>query len=333
MTHRDYVRPFGVWQPTAVPTAADVGALDAGAAALVNGDNGGAWNPASPIVIGGAGFSGTGTVIANLTTRNGGTIQWPVYNYPTLPSVNTRSVQVDLVRACGNFGYAPNGLTVSLSPFGVKPTIPSGAGMAFAIPKRYLHNGARLTKITLNMVIQDVGIPFTPGASPFHVAPSLALIVSEASGGIMARSDAAAAPWKSGTVYAANALVVPTNAKTDGFVYLASPGGTSAGTEPAWPGDLVTSIVDNTVTWRGIARSGRLPNASAIADYSSGGQVLESVPLSVGGWVLQHPPYNVIDTSRFEYTVQIKQDTLAIPGVVFTSIQLDYTTTPGLLPE
>ena len=334
MTHRDFVRPFGVWQPTAVPTAADIGAIDAGAATLVDGDNGGVWNPATPIVIGGAGFSGTNTKLSSVLTKSGGRLYLPATGYPSVSSVTSRRVQVDLVRACGNFGGTPNGLTVSLNPFGVQPTIQYGMGFAFAIPKRYLHNGGTLSTITLNGVIRDVGIPFTPTASPFHVAPSVSLIVSDVSGGIVGRSDLAARPWKASTVYANNTYVRATQTKTDGYLYsCGTHGGTSGATEPAWPGNPFSTVTDNTITWQGSGFTGQIFNTLATSLYSSGSLSPMSIPLSVGPWIFGNQPYNVIDTSKYEYTIQVKQDSLAIQGVVFTSLQLDYSATPGLSPE
>lgn len=63
--------------------------------------------------------------------------------------------------------------------------------------------------------------------------------------------------WRSGTIYAANAYVIPIN--FNGHYYsssdYSSSGGTSGTTEPNWPLNSAGIVTDNTVTW---TESGRV---------------------------------------------------------------------------
>lgn len=56
-----------------------------------------------------------------------------------------------------------------------------------------------------------------------------------------------AVAWAATTAKAANALVTPTVA--NGFVYIASVAGTTAGSQPTWPLVEGNVVVDGTVTW------------------------------------------------------------------------------------
>ena len=60
MPHNDHMTPAGQYPPTFVPSPAFMRRLDQAASECIDGDNGGTWAPASPIIIGGNGVALTG---------------------------------------------------------------------------------------------------------------------------------------------------------------------------------------------------------------------------------------------------------------------------------
>lgn len=65
MARFPYIRLPGLWVPTTVLTAEEMAQSDEEHVNSINGDGGGTWAPAAPIIIGGAGLSVTGPLAAS----------------------------------------------------------------------------------------------------------------------------------------------------------------------------------------------------------------------------------------------------------------------------
>ena len=59
--------------------------------------------------------------------------------------------------------------------------------------------------------------------------------------------------WASATVYAVGDIVRASTLQASGLVFQCTTAGTSAASEPAWPTDIGSTVVDNTVTWTAIS--------------------------------------------------------------------------------
>jgi lambda family phage minor tail protein L len=59
--------------------------------------------------------------------------------------------------------------------------------------------------------------------------------------------------WQASTSYAVGAIVRATTTQASGLVFRCTVAGTSASTQPAWPTDIGSTIVDGGVTWRAIS--------------------------------------------------------------------------------
>mgnify|MGYP000126019933 FL=1 len=178
MPHSDYIQPYGVWPVPLVPTPKRLSALDGAIAKTINGDAGGTWSPTSPIIIGGAGMvlngGGTSALLGGVSTRSGGKIVLGHNDFPTFGAARTRTILMPLRPTTPN-SSAAYGRDSDMSPqFGcLRSTIPDGnvgSRLTVPIPKRYLHNGATLTRVTLAW---RVGQPHNNGAPT--IAPSIAI--------------------------------------------------------------------------------------------------------------------------------------------------------------
>jgi lambda family phage minor tail protein L len=61
------------------------------------------------------------------------------------------------------------------------------------------------------------------------------------------------AAWQASTSYAVGAIVRATTTQVSGLVFRCTVAGTSASTQPAWPTDIGSTIVDGGVTWAAIS--------------------------------------------------------------------------------
>lgn len=59
--------------------------------------------------------------------------------------------------------------------------------------------------------------------------------------------------WASSTAYAVGAIVRASTLQASGLVFQCTTAGTSAASQPAWPTDIGSTVVDNTVTWTAIS--------------------------------------------------------------------------------
>lgn len=284
MSQFDYVRPGGVWGNDLAPGAGDYQRLDVTQSKAVNGDDGGTYAPASPIVIGGQGISvGAGsTCTGGVRTKTAGRVSM-AQGVPRFSAARGRTILVPVI-----------GNTYSF-PAGVSPGIPApatisdtGSGILGAstgnlqiqIPRRYLHVGARLATISLVYVCTK-----RPSALPASSMVMVPAATDDTTGGPTSTPGPnplfSAATWTSGHAYALNSYVVPSGATNNtGYLMQAtavSGTGTSGGTQPAWPTAVGGTVIDNPganqITWTAVSRSGWLPLKGATVDtYYGAGQ-------------------------------------------------------------
>ena len=148
MAHNDYVRPSGQWLSHTVPTARDLQRLDDLGARSINGDEGGTWNPASPIIIGGQPFQVTTAASSyegGARTENGGRIVHSDNDVPVFSAARTRSVLVPLYRLHDSVkayvDYATTSLGIISQYFNFFASV--------QLDGRYFHKGATLSTATL----------------------------------------------------------------------------------------------------------------------------------------------------------------------------------------
>ena len=188
MSHLDPVRPSAQWPNELVTGAADWRKFDENQKKALS-QNGGSWNPTSPITIGGAGLklatSGS-QLTGGLLTRAGGSIQLAASEFPSL-NARTRTILVDLLDAPpASLGAAGDAAIYASLPTlptpGAPPqvflsgVVPHAAQTSLfgTIPSRYLHHGAGsyLSSVTLTFSVLIAGSapsivtsPGLPGAN------------------------------------------------------------------------------------------------------------------------------------------------------------------------
>ena len=146
--HNDYVRPSGQWLAHTVPTARDLQRLDDLGSRSVNGDEGGTWNPTSPIIIGGQPIQVTTAASSyegGARTENGGRIVHADNDVPIFSTTRTRSVLVPLYRLHDStkayVDYATGPLGLISQYFNIYATV--------QLDGRYFHKAATLSTVTL----------------------------------------------------------------------------------------------------------------------------------------------------------------------------------------
>lgn len=305
MSHPDFVRPSGQWPPELVPTAADYQRWDVLQTKLINGDDGGTWNPTKPIILGGAGgalVSAGSQLTGGATTQTGGTMMLGISasDFPGLSPSRTRTIQcpvvgaqthVDLGAAPGSdldeayfgqsFGSGAIGITVQRQSGFAAPTL------YIEIPPRHLHNGARIATVAIQyQLLQKVAIP----------AITLSMGILEwAIGTVVAPTNPFTIPvWSPSTAKTPFVYVSPLAVANQNGLYFRSTGfGTTGTTEPAWTSVVGSTVSDGSVTWTCIGRSGLLATANATIDtyYNNGAaQTLAFDTDLTGG--------NIVDTTN-----------------------------------
>jgi hypothetical protein len=156
-------------------------ALDDAIARSVNGDDGGSWNPLTPIIIGGSGMNLTtssSSIQGGVQTAKGGKLVLGNSDWPTFSATRGRTLVFPIVPTMAS-NSALYGVDCDLSPqYGCLRTLDlNGAALVIPIAKRYLHNGATLTRGTLTWRVgQPHGIVPVP-------TPKMALWRITTSGG------------------------------------------------------------------------------------------------------------------------------------------------------
>jgi hypothetical protein len=268
----DFTRATGVWAPEMVPGAGDWRGWDVTQSKLVSGDNGGTYAPNKPIVIGGAGIiidasAASASCTGGVTTRTGGRVQISQaandmpYLSPTVSRAITVPVLGNVVPVGGSvFQY----MVDDKKGFGVMAALLPGGGfpsMRLQVPGRYMHIGARLRSLGLNF--RFVGRPTALPTSPLSMTPQ----ALDAVGGTAIELPAAPlvnmTSWFAGwTGFSQGIYCTPSvPAVNSGMYFRASftGSGTTGSVEPTWPSTIGATVVDNTVTWTCIGRSGIFP--------------------------------------------------------------------------
>ena len=153
MSHNDNILPYGLWPVPIVPTPKRLSALDDAIAKMLNADDGGAWNPTTPIIIGGAGMNLTtasSQILGGVTTKSGGKLVLGNNDWPTFSATRSRRLTMPILPQVINCS-ALNGIDADVSPtYGCLRSLTlSGSKIIVPIPKRFMHNGATLATATL----------------------------------------------------------------------------------------------------------------------------------------------------------------------------------------
>ena len=272
MSAFEFARPSGQWAAEFVPGARDFQWWDVIQSKSLNGDLGGTWTPPTPIGVGqgGMGLNAASQILGGVTTRTGGRIK--TANAPTLSS-RGRTLTVPTMACTARLVF---GTASRRYDYYVTKSASSRLGLSFAnlpsevvldIPRRYLHQNALLQSVALNFAItaRPASLPTT--------AMQIALLGHSYTGAayntvpVSGPQGAGLPSWQAAHVYGAGAYVVPSGQATNrGYYYWTAAGGTSAGGEPAWPTVVGNTVVDNTVTWKCIGRSGWLSTYQQTVD-------------------------------------------------------------------
>lgn len=336
MSQFDYARPGGAWGNDVAPGAGDYQRWDVTQSKAVNGDDGGAYAPAAPIVIGGQGVttSAGSTCTGGALTKTAGRIAM-AQGVPRFSATRGRRI---LVPVLGNSYSFPGGASPGIP---APPTISdTGSGILGAttgnlqiqIPRRYLHVGARLATISLVYVCTK-----RPTTLPTNSMVMVPAGTDDSSGTIASTFGPSplfsAATWSSGHAYALNSYVVPSgSANNTGLMMQATAvagTGTSGGSQPAWPtavgGTVVDNVGPNQITWTAVSRSGWLALKGQTLDtYFGAGQpqTLSADYLGTSGALYD----NVVNVGR-RYALYVQ----AIdPLFLVTGLELIYDSIPDL---
>lgn len=311
MTHFDFDRPSGKWSNDMVPGQADYQRWDVKQAKLINGDDGGTWNPTSPIILGSVPNVGnhslsTSFFTGGVYTLTGGSVALsgadntsPVLQVTrsrtiTVPVIGS-NVHVDLTsiaqiqRENAYLGFA------SIPPLGFR-LLASSAAVHIEIPGRSLHHASR---------VATFGITFQVSQVPTSV-PSLNLVplAFSFSGVSKPLNPQPVTPWVPSHAYTIGQYVVPTNAHNNGYYFSAQNNASSAGSEPTWTTTVGATVVDGAQSWTCVGRSGQYPIGTTNTNgFYNNGQTqtlaFDMDKLSLGGFS------NTIDSQNNKYVVSI----------------------------
>jgi hypothetical protein len=284
---------------------------------------GGLHAPANPIGIGGAGITlataQPSDINGGVATALGGRIKIGRLGEQVRVSPSrTRVVALPaatLFRCPSTDGF-PCSFQPSFDPVGVIVR-GSSAKLGITIPKRYLHDGATLSKVEIFFRVRYLVL--IPANKP------RVLYIARWSGTTPATSlgPYQLQAWAANTAYSLNDVRCPTETKTTGFYYKATVGGTShATTEPAWPTVIGGTVTDGGVTWSCDGNAGQMPHPPGYDEYyASGESQVITADVTVD---------NVISRASYRYDVAVANfdSTHIIHG-----LKLHYTAIADLRPE
>ncbi len=347
MSHNAFARPQALWSGISVPNARDLSIWDTYQFKGLNGDAGGTYAPATPIILGGSGLalSGAGNSIqATTRTMQGGRLQLGSNDYVQLDA-RTRTEVMGLVGALpdqiqqGLGGEACWSNVLSASPLGISPISPlAGNDFTVPIPSRYLHQGAQLTSATLTM--RALVRQAAQAAPPYWMFANIIAMNAAASSSLSVVPTMAA--WQASHAYTVGAAVFPNNQSVSqtGYYYEVTGGfgtHTSASTPPTWPTTIGATVIDNAganeIQWTCIVHAGILPNPNVGAGAQYQGGLVQSSVMS--------PPVAtpfVIDCTTYDYFLQVSYDSfgsgsLAAPNWLFHALALTYGDIVDMRPE
>ncbi len=327
MSQFDFSRPGGIWAPELVPGARDFQWWDSVQSRALNGDLGGTWNPSKPIYIGGAGMvlDAVSQVLGGVTTRTGGRLV-----SSGVPTCNARARVISVpARACTVRLYLSGAIASqrldaylgapSLAKWGIalrqQPNL-----LVLDIPRRYLHQGARLVTVALDFSFS--GRPAALPASAMqmgvigHSSAGAAYYTTPVCGGI---GTYGMNPW-SATAFVTGTYIVPSSQATNrGYYYVAQNNGTGVAEPNPWPTTVGATVSDGAVTWKCVGRSGWLSTYQESVEqyYANGsGQLLafDTDPSTAAG-------LNTMDNASHGVSVELGS---IDPQMVITGVQLSY---------
>ncbi len=341
--HNDYVRPSGQWTSEMVPGASDFQRWDVLQYKGINGSDGGSWNPAKPIIIGGGGMNWDAlSLTGGVTTATGGRVSIAA-SAGDLPRLNARSRTIQIpILSCFHIDPAQGGaLQTVVSPgVGIQGSS-SGTNPAFIeIPSRYMHNGARIATVALSFVVTK-----RPGALPasplqfLFAGKSLsgAAVQTNPSDGVFGVGVGNIGSWAASTPYPLGQYIAPsTAAKNVGFYFKAtsiSGAGQSGTSEPNWAsaagiGDTITDNAGaNQIVWTCTGRAGVYPLSGASVDSYYAGGAPQTLAWDFDG-TTNGAYTNLVDTTQNRYQLAIENidPTILLTGVFVT---FDSITTLG----
>jgi hypothetical protein len=325
MAHNDHASLAGQYPTTFVPTPTILRRLDQMASQCIDGDNGGAWTPTSPVVVGGLGVSMTAngslsTVSTGKRAAVGGGVVLTTA-YLAISPARARTT----VTALRDFSIRHDDELDTARSY--REHLASGivdvaTGFSARVPSLRLHKGYTPTNVTLRMRVGT-----RPAAMP-NAMPGFNITRSPASGVWAAGTNEyfKIATRVNSTAYAVGALVLP--AAQNGRQFRCSVAGTTAAAEPAAfgtanPGD---TVVDGTASW--VCETGpalnaqhfmRLPRPTTVDGYFNGGnfQDLAFVPNNIGSF----------NTDAYSHDVVVTDTSGTLNA--FHSLRIDWSLTTG----
>jgi hypothetical protein len=314
VSHNKFSRPLALWTNASVPNARDLAHWDSNQFKSVDGDNGGTWNPTSPVGLGGSGVQlGAASVMnGGFTTQLGGRYDLASSDYPTFAANRTRTVRFSLRGLSASTGVIrrSNG-TILGRPFTRQGWYNPGASVEwFTIPPRYIHNGATISEIRLyGFQTQYNGSALSSPSTVFQV------LLYQADLGIQYGISTQWAPSHS---YLINQYVIPLGAQAQtGLFYQAQSSFTSAGSPPSPWGTTIggfTNEISGGGVWKAINYAGTIQQAypyNAFAYYNGGAP-----------WTIQlAPAVTPVANAAHSWTLGVTQDGGAW---CYTAAEIDY---------
>lgn len=294
----DYVRPSAQWPNEVTPGAADWARFDQAQYRSIATD-GGTWNPAGPIVIGGAGLqlgNAASQLVGGLSTEQGSHLVLDGGDYPsTSPSRSDVVVVPLVVTRAPSLSLLIDVTGVNADPSAFGATGSGGAALACYVPKRYIHHGATLLRASLTF-------RFTARPSAVPLDRISLLLAGLAANSVDSTTYQPLNPgstvnyWSASHAYASGAYVWPANyTKLNGFYYKALNSGTSGASEPVWPTVIGNSIGDGSITWRCQGRAGQLPYTTNMdALYNQGQPQTITLDLDAPNWNMDCGTYRYL---------------------------------------
>lgn len=156
--HNDYIAPCGKWPSVVLPLPKRLSALDQRISEAVNGDDGGTWNPAAPIILASQTSTLTvsaGKIAGGVKTQRGGRIA--VSGPPAFvdasdnSTTRSRTLIVPLVPKQANWvaDAVATRAVFSAKQGGTVSYVPFGTTLDFAIRGLDVHDGAFLTGVSV----------------------------------------------------------------------------------------------------------------------------------------------------------------------------------------
>lgn len=332
--HNDYALPRNLWWNERVPAAWHLKRLDIAQSKMIDGDNGGTWNPAAPIIIGGSGLSLTNTgggspggILNGIRTGpkalNKGALILGVQDVPVYAVTRTRTIVLpveDLARGQQNTlavneddATAPGSITIF-----------AGQQSTITVSGSHLNPGATIASIGLVW-----RATLTPPSLTALLMPAVGMASKSSSGTFTQILLNPPEQWTASTVKTTGDILGPTT--PNGHAYRCTTAGTTNTSEPTWPLTAGSTVSDGSVVWTyhtGVddATYARQPKATTVNGYYLAGstQSFTATP-----WTTT----TIDGTASYEFLVQCdetaNQGPTIIQGIVLNLVVPDMSPSPG----